>query len=109
MAPVFQVYRLVGHSPVSWRLISPNGRGLARSTADFLTPDEARASIVEVVAAADRLVPTMRLTTDYRWRWELALDERTVVQGVGDNDRRVRCEHAWRKFVLLAPIVEVDP
>jgi hypothetical protein len=109
VAPVFQLYRFSDTRDVWWRLVSPNGRGMARSAAPFDSVDDARGALEQAKAAVADLVPVLRLTAEFRWQWSLTEGDRTVVQGVGDQDRRVRCVHAYRKFVLLAPVVDVDP
>ncbi|WP_407344681.1 hypothetical protein [Pengzhenrongella phosphoraccumulans] len=109
VAPVFQLYRMLDDDLVWWRMISPNGRGIARTVAPFSTPGSARASIAQVVGSVDQLSASLRVTEAYRWRWVLHLDGTPMVQGVADQDRRVRCVHAWRNFALLAPLAEVDP
>ncbi|RYV49991.1 hypothetical protein [Pengzhenrongella frigida] len=109
VAPVFQLYRTLDEDLVWWRMISPNGRGIARTVTPHPSPDAARQSIAQVVGSIDVLSASLRVTEAYRWRWVLALDGVPAVQGVSDQDRRVRCVHAWRNFVLLAPLAEVDP
>jgi len=109
VAPVFQIYRFSDDDVVWWRLVSPNGRGLARCTLALPNLEAARASVESVRASVESLVPVLRLTDTYRWRWLLTEDDVPVVQGIGDQDRRVRCANACRAFVLLAPIAAVDP
>ena len=109
VAPVFQIYRFADDDVVWWRLVSPNGRGIARSTVALPSPAAARASLDAVRASVMDLVPVLRLTQTYRWQWVLTADGAPVVQGIGDQDRRVRCAHACRGFVLLAPDAALDP
>ncbi|WP_315099006.1 hypothetical protein [uncultured Cellulomonas sp.] len=106
---MFQLYRFSDDDAVWWRLVSPNGRGFARSTAALPTSAVARESVDAVRASVGALVPVLRLTTTHRWQWFLTADDAPVVQGIGDQDRRVRCAHACRNFVLLAPDAQVDP
>lgn len=105
---VFQLYRVAEEGPFWWRLLSPNGRGVARCVEGSPSSDEARASIREVVEHIDALSPVLRVEAGFRWRWMLEQDGVAIVQGVGDHDRRVRCDQAWRRFVLVAPIATVD-
>ncbi len=107
--PVFQLYRFSDDDAVWWRLVSPNGRGFARSTVALPTSTAARESVEAVRASIGSLVPLLRLTETYRWQWFLTADDAPVVQGIGDKDRRVRCAHACRDFVLLAPVAQIDP
>lgn len=108
-APVFQVYRLGPEGTVWWRVVSPNGRGLARAVTPFASVDAAYASIGFVRRVVAELEPSMRLTKRARWRWTLSLDGFPVVESLFDLDRRVRCEHAWRAFVEVAPVAALDP
>jgi len=109
VAPVFQLYRMLDDDLVWWRMISPNGRGIARAMAPSATPAGARDSLAQLVGSIDQLGATLRLTDRHRWRWVLTLDGEPCVQGVGDQDRRVRCVHAWRRFTLLAPLAVIEP
>lgn len=109
VAPVFQVYRLSADQPVWWRMVSPNGRGLARTIAPHPSVVAAHAAISLVRVRADDLEASLRLTDRARWRWELCLEGQPVVESTGDLDRRVRCDHAWRNFVSLAPTASIDP
>ena len=109
VAHVFQLYTVGGEDIVSWHFISPNGRRLARCATPFGSSAEARAAIADLILGVDRAVATVRPTAAYRWRWALSVDGTPVVLGSGDQDRRVRCEHAWKRFVLAAPLAVVDP
>jgi len=109
VAPVFQLYRFWGEDGVWWRLVSPNGRGLARSAIALPTDASARTSLEEVLALADGLELGVRLTSDYRWHWSLRQAGLVLVEGIGDQDRRVRCLDAGRKFQLLAHEALVEP
>jgi hypothetical protein len=108
VAPVFQLYRFWGEDGVWWRLVSPNGRGLARSTAAYPSVAAARSGLDQLLDKADSLELGVRLTSDYRWHWSLRLAGAAVVEGIGDQDRRVRCLDAGRKFQLLAPVALVE-
>ncbi|MCL2091212.1 MAG: hypothetical protein FWH11_08335 [Micrococcales bacterium] len=105
----FQVYRLVGADGTWWRVVSPNGRVLARSPQAFDSPSAAVAHIAQVRAARLSLQASVRVTPLHRWRWQLALDSTVMVVSWADLDRRIRCEAAWRSFVALAGLVPVDP
>jgi len=96
VAPVFQVYRFGGDAPVWWRMVSPNGRGLARTVAPFESVAAAHLSIDLVRRRIDELEPSLRLTERARWRWSLSLAGQPIVESTGDLDRRVRGDHAWR-------------
>ena len=109
MAPVFQLYRFWGEDGVWWRLVSPNGRGLARSVTAHPTVASARSGLEQVLSHVDALELGVRLTPDYRWHWSLRLSGLVVVEGIGDQDRRVRCLEAGRKFQTLAPVALVEP
>lgn len=109
MAPVFQLYRFDGEDGVWWRLVSPNGRGLARSAVAYPTVASARSGLEEVLTRAAGLELGVRLTVDYRWHWSLRGGGAALVEGLGDQDRRVRCLHAGRTFQALAPVVPVEP
>ncbi|WP_344857182.1 hypothetical protein [Cellulomonas soli] len=109
VAPVFQLYRFTDEDTVWWRLVSPNGRGIARVPHGLPDPDAARESIAGVVAVVDRLDPLLRLTPEYRWRWELQHAGASVVHGIGDHDRRVRCENAAHRFLQIAADAPTDP
>lgn len=109
VAPVFQVYRFGGDGPVWWRMVSPNGRGLARTVAPFESVVAAHQSIDVVRRRVDELEPSLRLTERARWRWSLSLEGRPIVESTGDLDRRVRGDHAWRMFAALAPTAQIDP
>ncbi len=102
----FQIYRTA--SLYWWRLISSNGRPLGCAVDGVATPDLARRGLADVVAAADLLTATVRATPEHRWTWTLQHDAVAVVRGVGSYDRHVRCEMAWRRFVLAAPLAFVD-
>ena len=106
---VFQIYTMSGDDIVWWHLSSSNGRRLARCALPFTSTAQARASIAAVVPQLSRATATVRPTPANRWRWMLALDGSPVVLGSGDQDRRVRCENAWRLFVAAAPLAVVDP
>jgi len=110
VAPVFRLYRFSDEDVVWWRLVSLNGRGIARVAAPLESPEAALVSIerARAAVATDDLQPLLRLTPAYRWQWLLTLDGEPVVQGIGDHDRRVRCEDACQKFVNLAPAADVD-
>ncbi len=109
MAPVFQLYRFWGEDGVWWRLVSPNGRGLARSAAVHPTVATARSGLEQVLSRAEGLELGVRLTPDYRWHWSLRMAGAALVEGIGDQDRRVRCLDAGRKFQALAPVALVEP
>lgn len=109
VAPVFQVYRLGPSGPVWWRMVSPNGRGLARTVAPHSSVEAAHEAIALVRLRVDELEATLRLTERARWRWALSLGGAPVVESMSDLDRRVRCDHAWRTFVALAPTAATDP
>lgn len=105
---VFQIYRTGDNDLLHWRLISSNGRVLGCTTSPARTLADAQASIATVVGSADSLVATLRLSPDHRWLWTLSLDEQSVVRGAASHDRHVRCELAWRRFVLAAPLARLD-
>ena len=109
VAPVFQLYRFWGEDGVWWRLVSPNGRGLARSAVAHPTVASARSSLEQVLSRAQGLELGVRLTPDYRWHWSLRMAGAALVEGIGDQDRRARCLDAGRKFQLLAPVALVEP
>lgn len=109
VAPVFQLYRFWGEDGVWWRLVSPNGRGLARSAHSFPTVTAARTGLEQILVRAGSLELGVRLTPDYRWHWSLRQAGAAVVEGIGDQDRRVRCLDAGRKFQMLAPVALVEP
>lgn len=107
-APVFQLYRFNGETDLWWRLISPNGRGLGRAVAAFTSAVDARTSLTAVVEHAAELELGVRLTADYRWHWTARLGGEALAEGIGDQDRRVRCTDAGRRFQLLAPVAVVE-
>ncbi|WP_456846737.1 hypothetical protein [Cellulomonas sp. P5_C6] len=109
MAPVFQIYRFAGDDVVWWRLVSPNGRGLARAGVPGRDVAEVRATLDGLPDRLPMLDELVRLTADYRWRWSLRDGGIDVAQGIGDQDRRVRCVHACRAFAALVPDARVDP
>jgi len=109
VAPVFQVYRFGTEPPVWWRMVSPNGRGLARTVTAHESVAAALASIDMIRRGVDELEPSLRLTDRARWRWSLSLDGTPVVESMSDLDRRVRCDHALRAFVELAATASTDP
>jgi hypothetical protein len=109
VAPVFQVYRFGGDASVWWRMVSPNGRGLARTVAPFESVAAAHLSIDLVRRRIGELEPSLRLTERARWRWSLSLAGQPIVESTGDLDRRVRGDHAWRTFVAVAPTAQIDP
>lgn len=109
VAPVFQVYQLGADQPVWWRMVSSNGRGLARAAAPHPTVAAAHAAISLVRLRANEFEASLRLTESARWRWQLCLAGQPVVESATDLDRRVRCDHAWRNFVSLAPTASIDP
>jgi hypothetical protein len=96
VAPVFQVYRFGGDAPVWWRMVSPNGRGLARTVAPFESVAAAHLSIDVVRRRIDELEPSLRLTERARWRWSLSLEGQRVAHVRGaradraDRSRRAR-------------------
>jgi hypothetical protein len=106
---VFRLYTVGGEGSVSWHFISPNGRRLARCVTPFGTAADVLAGISDMLAGVDGGSATVRPTATNRWRWALSIDGNPTVIGSGDHDRRVRCEHAWRRFVLAAPLAVVDP
>ena len=108
-APTFQIYRVSGGSGLWWRVVSPNGRALGRAATEQRDLDAARAHIAQVVANRARLEPMIRVTATHRWRWQLSLDGTPMVRGSAEQDRRVRCDAAWRSFVEIAGTAAVDP
>ena len=108
MAPVFQLYRFTDEDAVWWRLVSANGRGLARSAGAYPTVAAARSGLERVLAGVGSFELAVRLTSAYRWHWSLRLAGTAVVEGIGDQDRRVRCLAAGRRFVELAPVAPVE-
>ena len=106
---VFQLYTTVGVVGVWWRFLSPNGRGLARGPHGFATADEASASLTQMIRLLPDVAVVVRPTSDNRWRWRLDLGGSPLVLGAGAQDRRVRCEAAWRRFIDEAPEGLVDP
>jgi hypothetical protein len=110
-APTFQVYQFGPdgtHGTVWWRMVSPNGRGLARTVAAHPSVEAAHASIGLVRRVANELEPSLRMTDRTRWRWTLSLDGVPIVESLWDLDRRVRCELAWRAFAAVAPTAATD-
>ena len=105
----FQLYRFSDDDLVWWRLVSPNGRGVARAPHGVDSVDEARTAVLDVVGGLDDLSTVLRLTDAYRWHWVLQADGVAVAEGIGDQDRRVRCEYACRTFTVLAATARVDP
>ncbi|MEN0127926.1 MAG: hypothetical protein AAGC49_00690 [Brevundimonas sp.] len=105
----FQLYRFSDDDLVWWRLVSPNGRGVARAPHGVDSVDEARTAVLDVVGGLDGLSTVLRLTDAYRWHWVLQADGVPVAEGIGDQDRRVRCEYACRTFTVLAATARVDP
>lgn len=101
--PVFQLYRLPYPPGVWWRMVSPNGRVLGVSARAFGTPERARDHIDRVIAERGDLQPSVRFTGTHRWQWALTLDSVPEVRGHTEQDRRARCEAAWRLFVEAAP------
>jgi len=106
---VFQMYRLGTDGFVWWRMVSPNGRVLARTVRPHDSVEAASRSIAHVRSRASDLEPSMRLTPFARWHWVLALDGEPIVESLCDLDRRVRCDQAWRSFTALAPAAAIDP
>jgi len=105
----FQLYQFSDDDLVWWRLVSPNGRGVARMPHGVDTFDEARQAVDTIVARVGDLTTVLRLTDAYRWQWQVQLDGVPVAQGIGDQDRRVRCEYACRTFSTLALTAAIDP
>ena len=105
----FQLYSFLHEDGVWWRLLSPNGRGLAWSSTAFVDGDEARAALARLVGDVDGLEPVTRLTPDHRWRWSLRRDGVDLAQGISAQDRRVRCAAACRSFVELVPTATLAP
>lgn len=110
--PVFQFYRMVEDQFYWWRMISKNGRRIAVVAHGCATFPEAQASLTHTLASLELLQPMLTVgepgASPARWRWVLTLDRIPVVRGVGDHDRRVRCDEAWRAFVSRAPFATVD-
>jgi len=106
---IFQIYRLGAEGLVWWRMVSPNGRVLARAVLPRDSIEDARASIALVRCRATDLEPSMRITRHSRWHWVLGLDGEPIVESLRDLDRRVRCDLAWRSFTALAPTAAIDP
>lgn len=109
MPATFQLYRFSDDDLVWWRLVSPNGRGVARMPHGVGALDEAREAVASVVERLDSLSTVLRLTDAYRWHWVLQADGVPVAEGIGDQDRRVRCEYACRTFAVLAATARIDP
>lgn len=104
---LFQIYRN-RTGGCCWRLVSPNGRALGRSSGTFAGPAEARQAVAAVVAHVDRLEAVLRTHEDHRWLWVLQLDGEPVARGAVTQDRHVRCVMAWQRFVLAAPLGTVS-
>ena len=102
-APVFQLYRFGGEDGLWWRLVSPNGRGMARSMSAFGTVGDARTSLTVLAEHVAELELGVRLTSEYRWHWTARFGGDPLAEGIGDQDRRVRCTDAGNRFVALAP------
>jgi len=105
----FQLYRFSDDDLVWWRLVSPNGRGVARMPRGVADVESARAAVVDLVGRLGELTAVLRLTDTYRWHWVLQADGVPVAQGIGDQDRRVRCDDACRTFGVLAATAPIDP
>lgn len=99
MVPTIQIYRFAGVATVRWRMVSANGRGIAQSVDAYDTPGQARGAIDEIRSGAAGLETVVRLTPDYRWHWSLRRGQELVVEGIGDQDRRVRCVSAATRFL----------
>ncbi|WP_029291454.1 hypothetical protein [Cellulomonas sp. HZM] len=109
MPATFQVYRFSDDEHYWWRLVSPHGRGVARMPRGARSVQAVRDAVRDVVAGLDELTPVLRLTDTYRWQWSLhAPGGIPVARGIGDQDRRVRCEQACRTFVAMAAAAAVD-
>ena len=106
---VFQLYSTVGVDGVWWRFLSPNGRGLARGPRGYETVEVASAGLAWMIEVLPEANVVVRPTADNRWRWRLDLGDEPIVVGAGAQDRRVRCEAVWRRFVDSAPDGYVDP
>lgn len=107
-AHMFQLYRPAEERTVWWRLISPNGRSLARAPHAFASPGEARASIQRLVALLPVGVIAIRPAPNGRWSWSISVGDEVLVRSAIDQDRRVRCEQSARYFVDLAGVCPVD-
>jgi hypothetical protein len=105
----FQLYRFSDDDLFWWRLVSPNGRGVARMPHGVTDLDDARAAVADLVGRLGDLNAVLRLTDSYRWHWVLQADGVAVAEGIGDQDRRVRCEYACRTFEVLASTAQIDP
>lgn len=104
----FQLYRQGGSSVVWWRLIGANGRPLGAAPAPLASSDAVLERIALIRDNADDLTSSLRTTETNRWRWTLSLEGEEMATG-GDHDRRVRCEMAWQRFVLVSPVALIDP
>jgi len=113
----FQVYRIVGADrtvgvdrtdEVWWRVVSPNGRVMARSPHEFDDAATALEHIGQVRARRLNLQVSIRVMPSHRWRWQLLLETTVMAVSWADLDRRIRCEAAWRSFVTLAGTAAVD-
>lgn len=107
-AHVFQIFRTTAGGQLRWRLVSPNGRAVGSGVESVESLAEALATISSIISRVDDLVPALRLAADRRWAWTLFLEGAPVVRGAVSHDRHVRCEMAWKRFVLAAPLAEVD-
>ena len=106
---VFQLCRFLDDDAV-WRPpTSPNRRGLARSDAPGRSADALRAELARLPERLPTLEVAIHLTAEHHWRWVPGTDGLDVAQGIGDQDRRVRCVSACRAFVDLVPLACVDP
>lgn len=104
---VFQIYRMADEPLVRWRMVSPNGRCLARSTGPSQPPDELRVALHRLVTHAADSAVHVRATRAYRWHWSLTLDGVEVAEGPTDQDRRVRCVAAAQAFTTALPTAVV--
>lgn len=106
--------RRVGARPgVSWRLVAPNNREIARAAAIFATVDDCGAELQAVRCwadvAASRLVREPASTvTQAGWRWQLDVGVRPVAVSSRSYQRRLECEVALAQFRSLAPTARAE-
>ena len=105
---VFQLYRLGDDTAVWWRLISSNGRGLARAAQPLAGSEQAQRAIARIIDALPDTESTIHVDDAFRWRWTLELHGVAVVVSAVQHDRRTRCLQACRRFAEIAPTTPVD-
>jgi len=83
----------------SWRLLAANNRPLALATEHYSSSASAKADARLLLSECARLVPSVAVDANGRWRWTVSLDGRPLASSPNGYFRRLEVGRAMANFL----------